>query len=352
MSLFDENRLRVYLGGLAVNSEVESKHAYTDGLVACGAMESKLHVLYRYGWSEQIRRNYNNYVREAQELVRLVSPEAVFLVFAGDTRSRFEQPVFTKSRMIDDNDAAMVLLPLDRIRHWNDFGRVNEVDIPYFKKDNKLVWRGLTTGSFASNGFDTKRGSRSYIPDISSACPDFDVGYSKVVQVTSECSQVPLPILRKHLRPAMSIGEQLNSKFLLSLEGNDVATGLKWMLYSNSTVIMPTPSCETWACESLLEPFVHYVPVKDDLSDIDTVYDWCLSHKAECAEIAHAGRMFMTEFFDEDREMEICRSVIRAYLQHSDLEVDPMFFEGVRQTVLKSLLRFQSPKVVRPDFPK
>lgn len=35
--------------------------------------------------------------------------------------------------------------------------------------------------------------------------------------------------------------------------GNDVASGLKWMLASNSVVFMPLPRYETWIEESMLE---------------------------------------------------------------------------------------------------
>lgn len=35
--------------------------------------------------------------------------------------------------------------------------------------------------------------------------------------------------------------------------GNDAASGLKWMLASNSVVFMPLPRVETWAMESLLQ---------------------------------------------------------------------------------------------------
>ena len=46
---------------------------------------------------------------------------------------------------------------------------------------------------------------------------------------------------------------------------NDVASGLKWMLYSDPVVFMPRPTHETWAMEGLLRPYVHYVPVEADL---------------------------------------------------------------------------------------
>ena len=67
----------------------------------------------------------------------------------------------------------------------------------------------------------------------------FDVGFSKGVQG------------RQHLRDQypgrwQSPAEQLRSRWLLSLPGNDVATDLKWKLASSSLVLMPPPTQETF----------------------------------------------------------------------------------------------------------
>ena len=51
------------------------------------------------------------------------------------------------------------------------------------------------------------------------------------------------------LRPKLSILEQLEYKFVLCLEGNDVATNLKWVMSSNSLAVMPKPRYETWFME-------------------------------------------------------------------------------------------------------
>lgn len=47
-----------------------------------------------------------------------------------------------------------------------------------------------------------------------------------------------------------------------------MATGLKWMLASNSVVFMPPRRFESWAMESLLKPWVHYVPIRRDTRDL------------------------------------------------------------------------------------
>mgnify|MGYP001341719663 CR=1 FL=1 len=78
--------------------------------------------------------------------------------------------------------------------------------------------------------------------------------------------------------------QMLKYKYILSLEGNDVATGLKWQLASSSTVFMPKPTAESYAMEALLVPFVHYIPVKRDATNVEEMVTWAKSnvHVTKC----------------------------------------------------------------------
>jgi hypothetical protein len=60
---------------------------------------------------------------------------------------------------------------------------------------------------------------------------------------------------------APMLKEALRYKYLLVLEGHDVADDLVWKLYSNSVVFMPPPTYVSWAMETMLEPWKHYIPV-------------------------------------------------------------------------------------------
>lgn len=52
-----------------------------------------------------------------------------------------------------------------------------------------------------------------------------------------------------------------------------------------------------------LEPWVHYVPVKADLSDLFEKYDWVRSHDAEAREIAAAGQaLALSMTFDKEAQ--------------------------------------------------
>lgn len=351
LSGFDVKRVEYALGGLrrAYRSDpIGDTHGPT---VICSALETRASVLRRHGRSEQVRRNFNNYVKEAQALVAIVDPNGMFSVFPGDTRDRFEVPTFVKSRLIGDRDWPCVLLPLDRLRHWGDFLRVTKNDVPFAVKDDRLVWRGLTTGAFMDGAPTRPRSSRSHVATLAPRHEEIDIGYSGIVQISDANSDIPMDIVRRRMRPEISLEAQLRSKFLLALEGNDVATGMKWMLFSNSTVLMPAPTCETWAYESFLLPFVHYVPLRHDLSDIDDVYDWCRTNPNACEEIAQNGKQFITAFLDERTEMRVCRAVISEYLSKVSFEVTFGPLERALQRMQRYLPGPARNRIVRPPFP-
>ena len=62
------------------------------------------------------------------------------------------------------------------------------------------------------------------------------------------------------------------------MEGNDVASNLKWVMSSNSIAVMPKPKYETWFMEGLLIPDQHYILIKDDYSDLETRLKFFLDH--------------------------------------------------------------------------
>jgi len=83
-----------------------------------------------------------------------------------------------------------------------------------------------------------------------------------------------------------------------------VATGLKWMLYSNSVVFMPPPTRATWAMEDLLVPFVHYVPLSGDLSNLLEMVRWCEVHDDACREISKRATEFVERLWAGERARE------------------------------------------------
>ena len=121
--------------------------------------------------------------------------------------------------------------------------------------------------------------------------------------------EVPL----EWIKPKMSILQHLDYKFILALEGNDVASNLKWVMSSNSLAVMTRPTCETWFMEGTLQPDVHYVEVKDDFSDLEEKLNYYINHPQEAQLIIDNAHQYVSQFMDAEREQLIQLMVMNRY---------------------------------------
>ncbi len=115
----------------------------------------------------------------------------------------------------------------------------------------------------------------------------------------------------------MSVPEQLNYKFILSIEGNDVATNLKWAMASNSLCFMTRPKFETWFMEGTLIPAYHYVELKDDYSDLEEKIHYYTHHPDEAKAIVRNANRYVAQFRNESRERLIGMLVLQKYFERS-----------------------------------
>ena len=196
------------------------------------------------------------------------------------------------------------LLRLNSPRHWSGVHEINSNDTPFHKKHNKLIWRGSSTGTRAGILESLQRHPNKNI----------DIKFVNMCQGVDAKKFI--------IVPRLSMRELLEHKFILSIEGNDVASDLKWLLYSNSVVFMCRPTKCSWAMEDLLIPFVHYVPIKNDYSDLDEKYNWAINNLKKCNEIAQNGKRFIHHFLNEHNEMEITKHVIIRYMKNLDIVVE------------------------------
>lgn len=115
------------------------------------------------------------------------------------------------------------------------------------------------------------------------------------------------------MKEYLTIPQQLEYKFVCCIEGNDVATNLKWVMASNSLAIMPRPTYETWFMEGRLIADYHYVEIKDDYSDLIEKMEYYIRHpeEAECI-IGHAHE-YIRQFMNTRQETVISLSVMQKY---------------------------------------
>lgn len=319
------DRLAVYLGGLgsACSAEYPLDEA-VKGVISSPGMTYgdflSLTALCAFGrkwlagWPVPARlQAYRAYVHPIGARMAEMNLDLPFVVFPLDNVKGYATPTFVKSRRISERESRALILPLDRHRHWAFRTLLKASDSGWDTKEDRLVWRGATTGTFKLKKPGQQFSSRYFVAGLGIRSEAIDVGYDKIVQLPPDLSDEEMGKIRSRVLGPLSMAEQLRCKYLLSLEGNDVASGLKWMLASNSVVVMPPPTCESWACESLLQPFVHYVPVSHDLSDLEEVVHWCRAHDDQCRTIAENGRAFIGPFLDEREEADLVNAVIEAF---------------------------------------
>lgn len=187
----------------------------------------------------------------------------------------------------EKSSANSVLLQLDKNRHFCFF----KDKIAYKDKIDKLIFRG------ACYQEHRKRFLQMY----------FNYPKCNIADTSDKKHNVDF------MGAKLSKQAHCKYKFILSLEGNDVASNLKWVMNSNSLCVMPKPNYESWFMESKLQAGVHYAEINDDYSNVEAVLDYYLSHAKEAQEIITNAQKYCANF-QNPRVEEACNLlVLRKY---------------------------------------
>jgi hypothetical protein len=91
--------------------------------------------------------------------------------------------------------------------------------------------------------------------------------------------------------------EMLKYKYVIDMDGNTSTwDATAWKLNSNS-VILKVESCwRQWFYDGYL-PWIHYVPVANDMSDLQEKYKWCEEHQEECEKIIENAKKLFQEVY-------------------------------------------------------
>ena len=234
------------------------------------------------------------YYFDLLKVIKAFNPSYFFNYINGDVVDVPIRPSFLKSRPIDGDNSASILLKLNAIR-LNNF--INDSK-SFTEKKHAVVWRGT--------GF---RPNRRLLLSTHFNNPKCNIGRVDIKDDSEE--------QLGYVLPSMSIEEQLDYKFILSLEGMDVATNLKWIMSSNSLCFTPKLRYETWFMEGKLQAGVHFVEVKDDFSDLIEKMDYYTKHEDEALEIIKQANQWVEQFKDLKREKLISLLVAQKYFDLS-----------------------------------
>ena len=217
--------------------------------------------------------------------------KAQFDPLFGDVIYVPDTPRLVKSRPLTEDNQNGVLFPFDKFRHFLTLDDPQ----PFRDKKPTAVWRGAMHSV-----------ERIVLVHRHAQHKDHDIGHTGPVYEGVQPKGFLTP------------RDQIKHKYLLSVEGIDVATNLKWMMGTNCLVLSPPLRFESWYMEGALEPSKHFVELAPDFSDLDEKIEFYNSNPDAAETIIAAAQAWRRSFNDAQREAMVVARVLDLYLEYSN----------------------------------
>lgn len=192
--------------------------------------------------------------------------------------------------------------PRSSQKHTYNFTKEWDTKIPI------AIFRGSSTGSGVT--IDTNQRlklvyiSKNTLPD-ENGIPYIDAGITKwnmrakkIINnpylQTLDLSNIPFDLSNK-----MTPEEQSKYKYIIHVDGHVSAFRLSYELSMNSVILIVKSKWKLWYSD-LLQPYVHYIPVKEDLSDIIDIIKWCRNNDKKCQEISKNAKDFYNKYLQKE----------------------------------------------------
>lgn len=229
------------------------------------------------------------YYFDAMEYGRYFDQQLRWILDAGDKPYVAPEPAIVKNRPIAEHNENSVILNLDKNRHF------------LFVDDHK-PWREKRPMAIFRGDLGPRKQNRDLFMQRWVGHPMIDAAS------TNRSDEHP-----EWQKEKLTIGQHLDYRFIMSLEGNDVASNLKWVMSSNSIAVTPRLTQETWFMEGTLIPNYHYIEVREDFSDLEERLCYYIDHPREAEAIISHAHQYVAQFKDRRRERLISLLVLRRY---------------------------------------
>lgn len=272
------------------NYIIDRVNYYNKGIAKQTLPSSKLQLKdFRLENTKLKKHGYfgSRYFFDTYEYTKYFEKNLYFDYLFGDVILIPKTPKIVKSRPINDENQNSILLNLDKLRHFIFLDDI----VPFEKKKNKAIFMGKIYGKANRVDFVQKFHNSSTV-----LCGDV---YKLATQ-------------SRHKK--LSLWAHLQYKFILTLEGVDVASNLKWVMSSSSIAVMPKPTYETWFMEGRLVANYHYIEIKSDYSDFEEKIKYYSEHIEESKQIIKNANEYIEQFKNKEQEKIISYIVLDKFL--------------------------------------
>lgn len=197
-----------------------------------------------------------------------------------------------------------------------DMETVKNILIPkktFREKAPLLFWRGATTGGW--NDFQMKRGYVGKAVERKDIIQYFEKHPCKNIDISFSTKKPKALTLTETLQEA-----NVNHKYLVELQGNDVASNTYWIYSKDCVVFRPDflKSYNAWDCH--LEPWVHYVPFDHaNYGDLVDKIKWCEKNTSKCEKIIKTANNLHSLMTDNNRKEKVYSIMLNKIRKNLDI---------------------------------
>jgi hypothetical protein len=217
-------------------------------------------------------------------------PEGFFLTGNEETQA----PILAQAKLESAQYIALIPDQFSLHANWQTTSQEilkSNLKIQWSQKKEMAVWRGGLTDTGMPNGepiSDLTKSPRLTLCKQSLHFPEaLDAGLSWIDDATKK-----LLAQEKVLKTGLDHEDHLLYKYLPVLDGHMCTyPGYQWRLLSNSVSFKQDSNQVQWFYKAL-QPYVHYIPIANDMGDLVTKIKWAQKHDLEVREIATQAQNF------------------------------------------------------------
>lgn len=290
-------------------------------------------------------KTFFNYVEKIiNELnIPLNEPKYILFTHANAIHYQTRFPIISSSRAVDNNKIVLwsQLFNKEINNYLDEYLSLKDNDLKWEKKISKFFFRGINSGTpFPSlKSYCLGRSSRFEL--VKRSCelgssyteigftilhnPDNllsnykDLDYLTRKYGNRLCTNKNVNDLQEEIKFAIKNTKGFTKmidifkyKFIICPEGHDCSSMLNWVLASNSMAIVPPFHFDNVIINSkMLQPYIHFVPIKEDFSDLESVINWCLENDSKCQEIVKNANNYMKDLIDKKFMYSVQKDIIK-----------------------------------------
>jgi hypothetical protein len=178
---------------------------------------------------------------------------------------------------------------------------INENYVKFNDKMNKCVYRGSLNNGSVNNFIDVtdkdNLNQRQYFKKLYEE--------QKFKNIDYEDNKLTVP-------------EQMKYKYILDIDGwSNTWNATVWKMYSGSVLLKVKSIWKQWYYDELKE-YEHYIPVENDLSNLNEQIQWCIDNNEKCEEITKNAKKFVISKLNWDQVIKDTTTTFTTYLNNSE----------------------------------